>query len=211
VKTTVDPRQARSRKAMLDAARGLLAREGPAAVTHQRVARQAGVGRATVYRHWPRPEQLMLDTMAGVELPFFRDPVAPVRPWLRGQLRTFADEIALPAVAGVALAMMQSSGRNLPAEVRDRFAAAAADGIRAALALAAAEGELTAGVGPQDALALLAGPLLHRTCIQGGTVSDELIERVIDSVGSWRSARPATDPASLGAGDLLGIRCLLRP
>jgi AcrR family transcriptional regulator len=96
VKTTVDPRQARSRKAMLDAARELLAREGPAAVTHQRVARQAGVGRATVYRHWPRPEQLMLDTMAGVELPFFRDPVTPVRPWLWGQLRTFADEIALP-------------------------------------------------------------------------------------------------------------------
>ena len=59
MKTTVDPRQARSRKAMLDAARELLAREGPAAVTHQRVARQAGVGRATVYRHWPRPEQLI--------------------------------------------------------------------------------------------------------------------------------------------------------
>ncbi len=67
---------------MLDAARELLAREGPDAVTHQRVARQAGVGRATVYRHWPRREQLVLDTMAGVELPFFGDPVSPVRPWL---------------------------------------------------------------------------------------------------------------------------------
>ena len=31
---------------MLDAARELLAREGPAAVTHQRVARQAGVSRS---------------------------------------------------------------------------------------------------------------------------------------------------------------------
>ena len=176
---------ARSRKAMLDAARELLAREGPAAVTHQRVARQAGVGRATVYRHWPRPEQLMLDTMAGVELPFFRDPVSPVRPWLWGQLRTFADEIALPAVAGVALAMMQSSGSSLPAEVRDRFSATADAGLRAAVALATAEGELTAVAEPEDVLALLSGPLLHRACIQGGTVSDELLDRVIDSIGTW--------------------------
>jgi AcrR family transcriptional regulator len=185
VKTTVDPRQARSRKAMLDAARELLAREGPAAVTHQRVARQAGVGRATAYRHWPRPEQLMLDTMAGVDLPFFRDPVSPVRPWLRGQLRTFADEIALPAVAGVALAMMNSSGSSLPAEVRDRFSATADTGLRAAVTLAAAEGELTAPADPKDILALLSGPLIHRACIQGSTVSDELIDRVIDSIGTW--------------------------
>jgi AcrR family transcriptional regulator len=185
VNTTVDPRQARSRKAMLDAARELLAREGPAAVTHQRVARQAGVGRATVYRHWPRPEQLMLDTMAGVELPFFRDPVSPVRPWLWGQLRTFADEIALPAVAGVALAMMNSSGSSLPAEVHDRFSATADTGLRAAVALAVAGGELTGPADPEDILALLSGPLIHRACLQGSIVSDELLDRVIDSIGTW--------------------------
>jgi len=194
VKTSVDPRLARSRKAMLDAARDLLLRDGPAAVTHQRVARQAGVGRATVYRHWPRPEQLMLDTMALVDLPFLRDPVTPVRPWLFRELRVFADEMALPAVAGVALAMMQSSARGLPAEVRDRFAATAADRIRAALAPAAAEGELAAAVDPEDAMALLAGPLVHRTCMQGGTVSDELLERIIDSVGSWQTAGPPDGP-----------------
>ena len=98
------------------------------------------MGRATAYRHWPRPEQLMLDTMAGVELPFFRDPVTPVRPWLRGQLRAFADEIVLPAVAGVALAMMNSSGSSLPAEVHERFSATADTGLRAAVALAVADG-----------------------------------------------------------------------
>jgi hypothetical protein len=143
------------------------------------------VGRATVYRHWPRPEQLMLDTMAGVELPFFRDPVSPVRPWLRGQLRTFADEIVLPAVAGVALAMMNRSGSSLPAEVHDRFSATADTGLRAAVALAVAEGELTTPADPEDIMALLSGPLIHRACLQGSTISDELINRVIDSIGTW--------------------------
>jgi hypothetical protein len=45
-----------------------------------------GVGRATVYRHWPGPDQLLLDAMAQVDLPFFREPVSPVRPWLRREL-----------------------------------------------------------------------------------------------------------------------------
>ncbi|HSZ38598.1 MAG TPA: TetR/AcrR family transcriptional regulator [Trebonia sp.] len=182
-----DPRAARSRKAMLDAARDLLVQEGPAAVTHQRVARQARVGRATVYRHWPRTDQLLLDAMALVELPFFRDPVTPVRPWMRRELRVFADELALPQVAAVALAMMQGAPRSLPVAVRDRFTATGADRLRAALALAAAEGELDAPVDPEDAVALLMGPILQRTCMQAGTVSDELIDRLLDSIGTWRA------------------------
>jgi AcrR family transcriptional regulator len=191
VNASVDPRMVRSRTTMLAAARSLLLREGPAAVTHQRVARQAGVGRATVYRHWPRPELLLLDAMAGVDLPFFREPTTPVRPWLRQQLRVLADEMALPQVAAVALAMMQGSARSLPTEVRDRFTATATGRIRAALSLAAAEGELDAAVDPQDALALLVGPILQRTCMQAGTVSDELIDRLMDSIGTWHSGQRA--------------------
>jgi len=170
---------------MLAAARDLLLREGPAAVTHQRVALQAEVGRATVYRHWPRPELLLLDAMALVDLPFFREPVTPVRPWLCQQLRVLADEMALPGVAGVALAMMQGSAGSLPVEVRDRFNSTAAGRIRAALELAAADGELDTTVEAQIALALLVGPILHRTCMQADTVSDDLIDRLVDSLGAW--------------------------
>ena len=172
---------------MLAAARELLVREGPAAVTHQRVALQAKVGRATVYRHWPRTDLLLLDAMAGVDLPFFRDPVTPVRPWLRAHLRLLADEMAMPPVAAISLAMMQSGARGLPAEVRDRFGAATRDRLEVALALAAAEGELDAAMDADDALALLVGPLLHRICMQAGTVSDDLIERIMDSIGTWRT------------------------
>jgi AcrR family transcriptional regulator len=197
VSVSVDPRMARSRKAMLAAARDLLVREGPGAVTHQRVARQAGVGRATVYRHWPRVDQLLLDAMAQVDFPFFREPAAPVRPWLRRELRVLADEMALPPVAAIALAMMQSSARSQPAEVRDRFAVTGTAGIRAALALAAADGELAAAADPHDAPALLIGPILQRTCMEGGTVSDDLIDRIIDSLGTWH---PRPDQPSARSG-----------
>ncbi|MDT7797836.1 MAG: hypothetical protein QOI78_1269 [Actinomycetota bacterium] len=104
-----DPRAARSREAILVAARRLPADEVPAAVTHRRLAQQAGVGRATVYRHWPRSEQLLLDVMAGAELPLFKDPATPVCPWLHRRLRQMADELTPPAVAGLSLTLMQSA------------------------------------------------------------------------------------------------------
>jgi AcrR family transcriptional regulator len=183
----VDPRMARSRTAMLAAARALLMQEGPAAVTHRRVAQRAEVGRATVYRHWPRADLLLLDAMAGVELPFFREPAVPVRSWLRGQLRVVADEMALPPVAAIAVSMMLGSGRDPQAALRDRFIATVIERLGAALALAVAEGELDAAVDVHDATALLVGPILHGTVMQGGTVSDDLIERIMDSLGTWHA------------------------
>jgi hypothetical protein len=36
-------------------------------------------------------------------------------------------------------------------------------------------------------VALLVGPILQRTCMQAGTVSDALIDLIIDSIGTWHS------------------------
>lgn len=126
------------------------------------------------------------------------DPAAPVRPWLRGQLRVLADEIAIPAVAAIAVAMLQGSPSSLPKKVSGRFIATSEARISAALALATAEHELTAATDPQDALALLVGPLLHRICMQHGTVSDDLLDRLIDSIGTWHSPQggPTDDSIS---------------
>lgn len=189
VNASVDPRMVRSRTAILAAAHALLVREGPPAVTHQRVAREAGVGRATVYRHWPRPVLLLLDAMADAGPPFFREPVAPVRPWLRQQLRVYADEMAMPQVAAVAVFMMQGSAGTPQAAVRDRFAAMFSVRLRSAVALATAEGELDLTADPQDVLALLGGPILSRTCMEAGTVSDDLIDLLMDSIGTWHHPR----------------------
>ena len=172
---------------MLTAARTLLLRDGPAGVTHQRVAAQAGVGRATVYRHWPRPEQLLLDVMAGVDLPFFREPAAPVRPWLAEQLRRLADELTLPEVSAVAATLIQGAVWDPQiAHRRDQFIATTTHRLQAALALAAVNGELHAPLDPNDASALLVGPILYRTALQAGAVPGELIDRILDSIGTWQ-------------------------
>lgn len=188
-----DPRAVRSREAILVAARRLLLSEGPAAITHQRVAQQAGVGRATVYRHWSRSEQLLLDVMAGADMPFFREPETPIRPWLHRELRQLADELALPEVTAVALTLMQGALWDQQILLqRDQFMRTINDRIEAALALALTNREIDTPIEPVDVSAMLIGPILYRTTMQADAVSDDLLDRLIDSIGI-RSSPTCTD------------------
>ena len=54
-----DARVQRTRAAVRDALLSLVEEDGLGAVTHHRVAERAGLGRATVYRHFPTVESLV--------------------------------------------------------------------------------------------------------------------------------------------------------
>lgn len=193
-----DPRAARSREAILAAAWDLLAREGPGAITHQRVAQQAGVGRATVYRHWAAPEDLLRDALFSAELPFFATPALPLRSWLHAELRQLADELALPAVASLAIALMEQTRCASSAGTGPhRHVTVITERLAAAFALAVDAGELDTAPDPALAAAHLIGPLVYRTTLQAAAVPDSLLTAVIDGVAHWRAPDPARSrPAS---------------
>jgi AcrR family transcriptional regulator len=171
---------------MLVAAQELLVHEGPGAVTHQRVAQRAGVGRATVYRHWPRSEQLLLDVMGGADLPHFKNPGPPVRPWLHRELRNLAGELELPAVTAASLTLSLSAiGDAELAHRLDESVRTVGERLDAAVRVAVAAGELTSAAGSADLHALLLGPIVYRITQQRGAVTDELIDRLLDSIGTW--------------------------
>jgi AcrR family transcriptional regulator len=194
VSYSTDPRAARSRDAILVAARHLLSRNGPGAVTHQRVAQEAGVGRATVYRHWARPEQLLFAAMDGVDLPLFKDPETPVRPWLHRQLRQMAEELAPAAVAGMSLAFMQSAIWDPEAARRsDESNGTIRDRIHAAVRSAVARRELDSDLDPADLAAMLVGPIVYRAVVQRDVASDELIDRLLDGIGNWHAVHAFPD------------------
>jgi AcrR family transcriptional regulator len=52
----------RTCRRVLDVAGRLLKEQGATAVTFDRVSREAGVSRTTLYRHWPRPVDLLVDS-----------------------------------------------------------------------------------------------------------------------------------------------------
>lgn len=62
VAEAVDPRVARSRRAILDAASALLLDGGTSSVTIEAVVERSGVARTTIYRHWPTRDDLLAAT-----------------------------------------------------------------------------------------------------------------------------------------------------
>ncbi|MBW0102307.1 TetR/AcrR family transcriptional regulator [Pseudonocardia sp. KRD-291] len=178
---TEDPRRARSREAMVGAAMRLLASAGPGAVTPARVAAEAGVHRATAYRLWPDADKLLAEVMAETELPFLRDPVTPVRAWLRGCLRELADDLATPLSRSTTTTLMQTALHDARvATRRDALTDTLRARIDAAQNVAVAEGELVDRQDPDHLVAMLVGPLLYRTTLEAATVDDTLIDHLID-------------------------------
>lgn len=80
---STDPRPARSRARLLDAATALLRAGGPSAVTIDAVTRSANVARATLYRHFPSVNDLLGAAFTGLLQPA---PMPPSEGALRDQL-----------------------------------------------------------------------------------------------------------------------------
>jgi AcrR family transcriptional regulator len=78
-----DPRPARSRARLLDAATALLRSGGPSAVTIDAVTRSANVARATLYRHFSSANDLLAAAFTGLLQPA---PMPPAEGSLRDQL-----------------------------------------------------------------------------------------------------------------------------
>lgn len=184
--TTNDPRFLRSREAIIHAARDLLLRHGPGAVTHVQVAELAGVGRATVYRHWPRSDLLLAEAMATVPMPFFATPTAPTRQWLRKELTALARELELHDIRVVATTLANTALWDSAMDARrGQFAELLTDRLAAGLDEAQARGELTLHIDSRLAAAVTIGPLYYRSTIEHAAIDDLLIDTVIAALGQW--------------------------
>lgn len=106
-----DPRPARSRARLLDAATSLLRAGGPSAVTVDAVTRAANVARATLYRHFPSGNDLLAAAFRSLI------PAAPMPPTdgpLRDRLITLvqaqADLIAEAPITVTAMSWLALGG-----------------------------------------------------------------------------------------------------
>lgn len=165
-----DPRAQRSRTRITAAARALMSENGPEAVTFAAVAERAGVGRATVYRHWTTTDELVDEVMDEFSLPFFRNPGEPLDDWLRGELRRLADELATPAVVRMTTSLI----------AQDR------DPTRRDQLFDTLENRLAAVLPPgphrSEQASLLIGPLLYLSLARRHRVTDEWIAHLVSSV-----------------------------
>jgi AcrR family transcriptional regulator len=182
VETINDARiAARTRAAVHEALRSLFAEEGPAALTHQRVAQRAEVGRATIYRHWPRPVDLVTEALSVIDQPVFRSREGSLRAWLGGELARFAADLAQPAATQFLATVIGTADQvQAVADLRDDLLRRISAVLGSGLAQAEETGEPGKRLDPDELLARLLGPVIFRVSIQQVAVDRDFIDRLVD-------------------------------
>ncbi|WP_414721603.1 TetR/AcrR family transcriptional regulator [Streptomyces sp. LMG1-1-1.1] len=180
------PRSEAVEQAIFDAAAGLLDEGVPLSdLSIERIARTAGVGKATIYRRWAGKEELFVDLVRSVEPP---DPVLPgtsVRDDLVALLESLRQRgLAKRSSAVLRHVFSQMQGypklwdayHHTVIEPRRRIGL---DAVRRGME----RGEIRADLDVEFVNDLLTGPLLLRTVIRpGATLEPGLAERVVDTV-----------------------------
>jgi AcrR family transcriptional regulator len=186
VSDDTDPRFVRSREAIMNAARELLLEHGPTAVTHNRIAEHAGIGRATVYRHWPKTHQLLASAMATVPMPFFGAPHAPYREWLTRELIAIARQLEYDDVLAVTTTLANTALWDPEMDTRRAsFANILATRLAHAVDEAKLHGELETTLDSNDAAAIALGPIMYRAVIERAPADDALVDRCVSTLGTW--------------------------
>lgn len=185
-----DPRRDRTRTTALTAARGLLLEEGLEAVTHLRVATRSGLGRKTIYRHWPTKTALLLDSLS-------------TREWARVErsgdlqidLARHLEQLRRALVEGplarILVAILERAA--VDPDFRPLHHALATEGLRPLSKILRAgvrTGRLPPDLDLNLALGLLEGPLFYRVLVLGERPSAAVIPGVLRAFLAHPPRRP---------------------
>lgn len=186
-----DPRAARSRAAALTAAQELLVEQGWAAVTHVAVAARSGVGRTTLYRHWPDTSGMLRDAIVQRIQAAHITPSGDLRADLVGELDALRKLLHDPVSEYGMRAVIERAGADPGfAALKQELYAAGSRVQREILERARAAGELPADLDVDLAIDRLAGPLVYRRLLAGGAFGTDVVRAVVDGFLAAESPRP---------------------
>lgn len=175
-----DPRATRSRTAALAAAEQLLVEQGWSAVTHVAVAARSGVGRTTLYRHWPDAAGLIRDVITQRIAGAHTTPTGDLRHDLEQELDGLRVLLHEPVSETGLRAVIERAGADpVFAELKEALYRNGSQVFREVIDAAKARGELSAELETDQAVDELAGPLVYRRLLAGRTFDTEYVRRVV--------------------------------
>ncbi|MEU8631726.1 TetR/AcrR family transcriptional regulator [Amycolatopsis sp. NPDC048633] len=174
-----DPRVARSRRAILDAAVELLVEHGFAGATVEAIAARSGAAKTTIYRQWPDKQAVLRAAVESIV-----PPAAPSDTGsLRGDLVAFAHDLdgilRTPPTSALIPGLIDAAERDagLAAVLAD-FTAQRRKPVHEAVARAVGRGEIER---PEFVADLFLGPLFYRRLLSREPLDEAFIERVVDA------------------------------
>lgn len=181
---SVDPRIERSRRLICSAAIEEMADVGYGAMTIESIAKRAGVGKATVYRHWDGKLDLVESALDLVKDDMTVPADGSVRERLVVMLTWLAEYLASGSAGSACLPALVSAAQYDDA-VRDfhhRFAARRRQAFMDVIDEGRANGELDPSLDARLVTETLVGPLFHRRMFTPDPYPADEVEAIVDLV-----------------------------
>jgi TetR/AcrR family transcriptional regulator, regulator of autoinduction and epiphytic fitness len=181
-----DPRVEHSRRVICRAALKEFAETGYSGFRMEAVAARAGVGRSTVYRHWPNKAALIADALETLNTQ-----PDPARDLVEGNARQrvelilnhLADVLGDSPLSACVPALVHAAETE-PA-VRDfhhTYSARRRQRLTDTIAAGVVAGELPARIDPDAASVALAGAMFYRRLMTANAPDADFIARLVDTV-----------------------------
>jgi AcrR family transcriptional regulator len=182
-----DPRAERSKQAILDATRELVAEEGGVrSLTVEAVAARSGVAKTTIYRRWRDKWELALDAVMIDMLPGFADPVdvgdtrKELVTFVSSVLKTLGTPPSGPAMQGLVSEI--ATDPDLFRVYRERVVEPRREQLRPVIERGIARGDLRPGTDVRLVHEFLVGPIFYRLLFSGGPINRNLGPRLVDAI-----------------------------
>jgi AcrR family transcriptional regulator len=183
VEADVDPRIERSRRVILEAALEELGRVGYGALTIEAVAARAGVGKSTIYRHWPGKLALLEDAFRTLKARPDLPETGSLRERVTAYLEHLARLIEESTYSACMPAMIEAAERD--PQVREFHCAFSTErraDLVEVLRDAARTGELPNGTNPELLADALIGPIVMRRLMFAETFDPKQVPALVDQV-----------------------------
>lgn len=174
---------ARSREAILRATLDLLAEEGFAGLTVDAVAARAGVGKATIYRHWGSRATLVHDAASTLHPVEAEPDTGDLREDLRALLGQLTRFLCGPETGRILASLVDAAQREpelaalREAHIRQKRAV-----VAGAFDRAIARGELDPDLDVERAVDLTVAPLFYRRLMTRTSLDTPALDRHLDLV-----------------------------
>ena len=182
-----DPRTERSKQAILDATRELLAEEGDVgSLTVEAVAARSGVAKTTIYRRWRDKWELALDAVMIDMLPGFAEPVdvgdtrKELATFVQAAIKNLSAPPSGPAMQG--LISQIATDPELSRVYRERVVEPRRAQLRPVIERGIARGDLRPDTDVHLVHELLLGPVFYRLLLSGGPLDRKLSTRLADAI-----------------------------
>ncbi|HEV8282188.1 MAG TPA: TetR/AcrR family transcriptional regulator [Candidatus Limnocylindrales bacterium] len=178
------PRSQAAHRRILDATRELLTEGGFADLRLEHVAARAGVGKATIYRHWASKEALAQELLAELAAPHIAvaetdDTRQELLAAVVNPMRAVTETPFGPVIR--ALLSQIASNPRLGDPFRATVVRSRRDEIGRVIARGISRGHLRPDADPEIATELLVGPVYFRLMF-GGELSLDFANRIVDNV-----------------------------